>query len=61
MCIRDRAIADAVKKAAKANKIKIVIPSGTAIQNARTSFIGDHRDLHYSLHSFPTRRSSDLW
>ena len=37
-----QAIADAVKKAAKANKIKIVIPSVTAIQNARTSFIGDH-------------------
>ena len=37
-----QAIVDAVKKAAKANKIKIVIPSGTAIQNARTSFIGDH-------------------
>ena len=37
-----QAIADAVKKAAKANKIKTVIPSGTAIQNARTSFIGDH-------------------
>ena len=37
-----QAIADAVKKAAKANKRKIVIPSGTAIQNARTSFIGDH-------------------
>ena len=37
-----QAIADALKKAAKANKIKIVIPSGTAIQNARTSFIGDH-------------------
>ena len=37
-----QAIADAGKKAAKANKIKIVIPSGTAIQNARTSFIGDH-------------------
>ena len=37
-----QAIADAVKKAAKANKIKIVIPSGTAIQNARTSVIGDH-------------------
>ena len=37
-----QAIADAVKKAAKENKIKIVIPSGTAIQNARTSFIGDH-------------------
>ena len=40
-----QAIADAVKKAAKANKIKIVIPSGTAIQNARTSFIGDHLNL----------------
>ena len=39
-----QAIADAVKKAAKANKIKIVIPSGTAIQNARTSFIGDHQN-----------------
>ena len=37
-----QAIADAVKKAAKANKIKIVIPSGTAIQNARTPLIGDH-------------------
>ena len=37
-----QAIADAVKKAAKVNKIKIVIPSGTAIQNARPSFIGDH-------------------
>lgn len=39
-----RAIVNAVKKAAGANKIKIVIPSGTAIQNARTSFIGDHLD-----------------
>ena len=37
-----QAIVDAVKKAAKANKVKIIIPSGTAIQNARTSFIGDH-------------------
>ena len=37
-----QAIADAVKKAANGNKIKIVIPSGIAIQNARTSFIGDH-------------------
>ncbi len=38
-----------MKKAAKVNKIKIVIPSGTAIQNARTSFIGDHlnRDGHH--------------
>lgn len=37
-----QAIVDASKKAAKANKIKIIIPSGTAIQNARTSFVGDH-------------------
>lgn len=36
------AIVDAVKRAAKVNKIKIIIPVGTAIQNARTSFIGDH-------------------
>lgn len=33
-------IVDAVKKASKLTKIPIIIPSGTAIQNARTSFIG---------------------
>ena len=26
----------------------------------RVNRFGNHRDLHYSLHSFPTRRSSDL-
>ncbi len=36
------AIVDAVRQAGKLCKIKIIIPSGTAIQNARTSFIGDH-------------------
>ena len=36
------AIVNANKKAAKIGKIKTVIPSGTAIQNARTSFIGDN-------------------
>ncbi len=35
-------IVDAVKKAAALVGIKKIIPSGTAIQNARTSFIGDH-------------------
>lgn len=35
-------IVDAVKKAANLVGIKKIIPSGTAIQNARTSFIGDH-------------------
>lgn len=36
------AIVDAVKKAGKLCNIKMIIPSGTAIQNARTSFVGDH-------------------
>ena len=35
------AIVDATSKAAKLVGIKIIVPSGTAIQNARTSFIGD--------------------
>ncbi len=45
------AIVDAVKKAGKAYKIKMIIPTGTAIQNARTSFIGDHmnRDGHHLM------------
>lgn len=37
-------IVDAVKKAAELVGIKKIIPSGTAIQNARTSFIGDNMD-----------------
>lgn len=36
------AIADAVIRAAKSQKIKIIVPSGTAIQNLRTSFVGDN-------------------
>lgn len=46
------AICDAVRRAAKLEHIRIVIPSGTAIQNARTSFLGDDltRDgYHLSL------------
>ena len=35
-------IVDAVKQAGKLVGIKMIIPSGTAIQNARTSFVGDH-------------------
>ncbi len=35
-------IVDAYNRAAKLVKIKTIIPCGTAIQNARTSFIGDH-------------------
>ncbi|MDE6071891.1 MAG: DUF4886 domain-containing protein [Muribaculaceae bacterium] len=37
-----RAIVDANNKAARNNKIKVVVPCGTAVQNARTSFIGDN-------------------
>jgi hypothetical protein len=37
-----KAILDANKRAAKLVGIHIIIPCGTAIQNARTSFIGDH-------------------
>lgn len=37
-----RAIVKAVNNAAALVGINIVIPSGTAIQNGRTSFVGDH-------------------
>lgn len=37
-----RAIVAANNRAARTWKIKTVVPSGTAIQNARTSFIGDN-------------------
>lgn len=37
-----RAIVDANRRAAKYCKIKTIVPSGTAVQNARTSFIGDN-------------------
>lgn len=36
-----RAIVDAYANAARRHKIKIIVPAGTAIQNARTSFLGD--------------------
>lgn len=36
------AIVDATNRASKANGIKTIIPAGTAIQNARTSFAGDN-------------------
>lgn len=48
-----QSIVGAVKKAGKLVKIKRIIPTGTAIQNVRTSFIGDHmnRDgYHLDLH-----------
>jgi hypothetical protein len=36
------AILDATTRAAAAENITLIIPSGTAVQNARTSFIGDN-------------------
>ncbi len=36
------AIVDANNRAAKLGGIKIIVPSGTAVQNARSSFIGDN-------------------
>ncbi len=39
-----RAIVDANERAAVLVGIGIIIPSGTAVQNARTSFIGDNMD-----------------
>lgn len=47
-----QSIVASVKEAVKKTGIKIVIPSGTAIQNGRTSFVGDNftRDgYHLSL------------
>lgn len=47
-----RAIMDVTKKVCEENHIATVIPSGTAIQNARTSYLGDNlnRDgLHLEL------------
>ncbi len=37
-----RAIVETVNKVAEQTKIDIIIPSGTAIQNGRTSYIGDN-------------------
>lgn len=37
-----RTVASTVDRVARDNKIKKIVPSGTAIQNARTSFVGDN-------------------
>lgn len=43
MCMY-KAIVDATKQASELVSVSIVIPAGTAIQNIRTSFIGDNLD-----------------
>ncbi len=52
------AIVDAYEKAAELTGIDIVIPSGTAIQNGRTSYLGDtfcrdgyHLEVNYSRYT----------
>ncbi len=48
-----KAIVETTKRIKKEFKFDLLIPSGTAIQNARTSFIGDNLnrdDLHLSLY-----------
>ena len=46
-----RAIVDAVWKAKDLAGIELVVPAGTAIQNGRTSYIGDKftRDGYYEI------------
>lgn len=39
--MQERDSVDANRRAAEASGIKVVVPSGTAVQNARTSFVGD--------------------
>ena len=43
-----------VKKPSVSRAVKELTKSGHLVKN------GDHRDLHQDVHSFPTRRSSDL-
>ena len=48
-----KAIVETTKKIKKKYNFDLLIPSGTAIQNARTSFVGDslnRDDLHLSLY-----------
>ena len=52
------AIMDCSERAARDNRLSMVVPSGTAIQNARTTFIGDnmnrdgyHLDLSYGRYT----------
>lgn len=56
-------IVDASRKAVKEHGIKIVIPVGTAVQNARTTFIGDNmnRDGHHLENSYGRYTAACTW
>lgn len=45
-----KAIAKTTRKASKKNKMDLLVPSGTAVQNARTSFIGDSLNVADGYH-----------
>ncbi len=44
------AITKTTKKISKENKMDLLIPSGTAVQNARTSFVGDNLNVADGYH-----------
>lgn len=56
-------IVEAVRKAEKLVHIKTIIPSGTAIQNARTSFLGDtmNRDGYHLNLSYGRYTAACTW
>lgn len=57
-----RAIIETTKQAAESNKMDIIIPSGTAIQNGRTSYIGDDFTKDgYHLNSVGMYTASCAW
>lgn len=58
-----RSIVDAVNKASKLVGISKIVPVGTAIQNARTSFIGDHmtRDGYHLNESYGRYTAACTW
>ncbi len=45
-----KAIAKTTKKVRPENGLDFLVPSGTAIQNARTSFVGDHLNVKDGYH-----------
>lgn len=58
-----RAIVETSKQAAKAVGIDMIVPSGTAIQNGRTSYIGDHftRDGYHLNLSYGRYTAACAW
>lgn len=62
-CIMYHAIVDAARKAFVDNHFDILVPSGTAIQNARTTFLGDNmtRDGYHLQLSYGRYTAACTW